>query len=417
MGLFRMFFQIICVLALVLGCTKEEDKGNTVKTAPPVNLNRINISGVSYYGIFDPSIARDPFTDTLWMSYSVVDQSHIGEQTVQLKLASSIDNGVTWIDSGETLSSYADFTSGTIDLINDVINEPASWKSETSSLIYDASAPSNQRWKLIFWRYMVADKDPATPQTTLSYFVELGWIAYKTASSPLGLATATEQKLMKGFAYNSAANSIGTPAFSPVSGDAAIDITTDFTSTDPGGHLTQCGGLHEPGALAASDALYLSFTCSDFSDSNSRNIVLFRCTNPCDATNPSSWTYIGKIFSDAKAQSIDSSYLTFDAPNLFEYNSEYYVIVTPVMLVGSGPDSDYNGCEVYKFSSISSGTLEEVSGVPSKYISYVQPSNIFNGACTYHQSINDLGLIQSYIELTGTPTDYFRIHSTDQGFW
>lgn len=411
----RIFF-LLCITFFIFSCAKEEDSSDDLissPTSPAINLERINLIGVGYYGIFDPSIARDPGNGILWMSYSVVDQSHIGEQAVQLKLASSADNGNTWNDSGETTSTYNNFTSGTIDLTytTDIVSEAASWESETSSLIYDSSAPLAERWKLFYWRYLVSDNAPATAMSTVSYFVEMGWLAYKTAATPLELDTATEYKLMKGFGYNSAADSTGSPAFSPVAGDALIDITSDFTADDTGNILDKCGGLHEPGAFSNNNAIYLSFTCVDFDNDSSRVVVLFKCDQPCDVTDKSDWTFIKNIFDPIVASSINNNYETFSAPDLFEYNNDLYVTVTPVI------SSDYNGCESYKFSDIETGSLLTNSGKPLKYLSYAQPSGIFNGACTYNQFINNLGLIQSYnVVDPPVPQDYFRIQSTGQGF-
>ena len=70
------------------------------------------------------------------------------------------------------------------------------WQSETSTLIYDPAATPAERWKLIWFQYLNAN--------LTSFFADHSWIAMKTASTPLGLLTATPVKLFGGAGYNSA---------------------------------------------------------------------------------------------------------------------------------------------------------------------------------------------------------------------
>ena len=73
---------------------------------------RINFAGAGNLGIFDPSLARDPASNRLWMSYSSVETSNFYPPAqywaVSIRLAFSDDNGASWQDAGVSLAARDD---------------------------------------------------------------------------------------------------------------------------------------------------------------------------------------------------------------------------------------------------------------------------------------------------------------------
>jgi hypothetical protein len=103
--------SLILLIAL-LGCNSDtSDNHSTDSVNFPLRMKFSTIGG---QGIFDPSVALDPSTDTLWMSYSQVHQSVMwpdaNPEVVGIRLASSTDGGKSWSDSGIDLSEAHDVT-------------------------------------------------------------------------------------------------------------------------------------------------------------------------------------------------------------------------------------------------------------------------------------------------------------------
>ncbi len=97
-------------------------------------------------GFFDPSLALDPATQRLWMSYSGV-TGPAGSGAVSTHLAYSDDGGDTWCDGGLVNSSEPEPNPPA-----EFAGLEAKWNHETSSIVYDPDAPANARWKVNgFW--------------------------------------------------------------------------------------------------------------------------------------------------------------------------------------------------------------------------------------------------------------------------
>lgn len=146
----RLVIVILCCVAVTLtACSKGGSGGSPIAGTFAVTPVRISIAGVGSMGIFDPSLARDPATGRLWMSFSEVNASANSIWGVGLRLAYSDDAGLTWIDAG-VIDPHRDVTVGPLTVTSPgepaiPANSPGTWQSETSTLVYDPNAVVGER--------------------------------------------------------------------------------------------------------------------------------------------------------------------------------------------------------------------------------------------------------------------------------
>ena len=370
---------------------------------------RITIAGGGELGIFDPSIARDPGTGRLWMSYSAVDESQFYDPSiywgVSIRLAYSDDNGSTWQDAAAAVSTFSEHTVGPLTVTNPAPPIDAGsngiWQSETSTLIYDPAAAEAERWKLLWFQYLHADGT--------SYFLDYSWLAMKAAATPPELATATAVKLFAGFGLQTDGENTGDPAFSPIGGPPAIRLNEDLTQAPAGVDLAdlQTCVFAEPGLHATSSAVYLSVFCAEVGPTTPHYIEHFRCPTPCDMDNADSWVYLGRVLSPADAAAAAGSD-HFQAPAIVEQNNRTYLIVTPVdVTVGNR----YDGCRVYEFANIDSGELARDGGGDLIEIQQVAGrTGTHHGACAVFSGLQG-GIIFSQFDSADAP-ETFRIYKS-----
>jgi hypothetical protein len=373
--------------------------GSSPPSAVPAP-ERITFANVGAHGIFDPSIALDPVSRRLWMSYSAVDPSALwptqNVHVVSTHLAYSDDNGQTWAvsNNGELINNYVDVT---LPLPSTPPNDAGTWVNEVSQLIYDPNANANETWKILWHHYLLINN--------VRHF-EHGWIAMKTAGTPEGLAAATEIKLFGGYLYDSANDTQYGTTQSPVGGAPKIQLD----ALNPA--LDTCV-FSEPGMYATNSALYLSLLCVHLGNTSTTTdddhlIVLLKCGSPCDATNASSWSYLGTALNnaDAAAFGFDTG---FSASGMFESGGNVYLVATPVQ---SAPWPDYySGCRIFRFANIDTATLQ---GSPPTLIGSVDgTAGSFNGACAYHASANMSGMLYSEFN---TSTTTFQIYMSHTNF-
>ncbi len=228
----KLIFGVFIILLSLTACGGGGSSSNPAPTTPAVPAKpipeRIIFSGAGNLGIFDPSVTREPGSGRLWMSYSSIANSSYYQPAlywgVSIRLAYSDDNGMTWKDSGAVVAANIEATVGPLTEAhpagNIVAGSQGIWQSETSSLVYDPSAPLSERWKLIWHQYLNAN--------LVSYFVDYGWLAMKMASTPQGLETATAIKLFAGIGLQPANTNSNIPVFAPIGGAPAINLHTDF---------------------------------------------------------------------------------------------------------------------------------------------------------------------------------------------
>ena len=348
MQLTRKYFSGFCVFGAILllaGC----GGGSSADTLPPPE--RITFAGVGAHGIFDPSVARDPASGRIWMSYSAVDPSATWSQNVNVvstRLAYSDDNGKTWTGSsgGAIINNYSDVT---LSLAGQ--STAGTWVNEVSQLVYDPNAIAGERWKILWHHYLTI--------SNIRHF-EHGWLGMKSASTPEGLAAAPEVKLFAGYLYDSVNNTAAGNSGSPVGGAPQLQLDTAFPA------LSNCA-FSEPGMYASGSAVYLSLLCVKISSLSpvtisDHPIVLLKCSGSC-ATG-SNWSYVGTVLQDSNAAAI--GYDTgFSASGLFESGGSIYLVATPVKTIGAPWPDYYSGCRVYRFTNIDSAQLQTSGSQPA----------------------------------------------------
>ena len=389
---------------LVAGCDSSSDGGANTPTPLP---ERISFAGVGANGIFDPSIARDPVSGQLWMSYSAVDPSPMWSaeiadtDAIATRLAYSDDNGKTWTDSGAIVNNFLDVN------FNPPLLSPydaGTWVNEVSQLIYDPNAIDAEKWKILWHHYLVLNRLPVDERRLFEH----GWIAMKMAATPQELATAPEIKLFAGTIYNTDNNVTGTPLLQLDTLNLALKDCAVFTG---------------PGMITEAGALYVSLQCEAFDLTVSpptrlnRLIVLLKCAGNTSAGgscgNAANWSYRGTVLqrSDADAFGFDDG---FGDSGLFAAAGGMYLVVTPVQNVGAPWPAYYNGCRVFKFADIDSALLQKTGAQPTLIAAVNGTAGSFNGACAYHASASNSGML--YSELKTTVTDRFQIFMSHTNF-
>jgi hypothetical protein len=341
------------------------------------------------HGIFDPSIARDPATGKLWMSYSSVDPSATWPANVNVvatHLAYSDDNGNTWTvsSSGAIINNYADVT------LPSVSPNDGTWVNEVSQLIYDPNAVPGEEWKILWHHYLNIHN--------VRHF-EHGWIAMKAASTPEGLAAATEIKLFGGYLYDSANDTAGGTTKSPVGGAPQIQLDTVNSALDT------CV-FSEPGMYSSGSALYMSLLCVKIPGPE-HLIALFKCTGSC--TTGGGWSYLGTALNNADAASF--GYDTgFSASGIFASGGNVYLVATPVQTIGAPWADYYSGCRIFRFANIDTALLQKTGSVPTLIGSVNGAAGSFNGACAYHASSNMSGMLYSELNTSTFTFQIFKSH-------
>jgi hypothetical protein len=331
------------------------------------------------------------------MSYSAVDASVMwptqNVDSVATRLAFSDDNGWTWTDSATIVSNFLD-----VNIPLAPPNNAGTWINEVSQLIYDPGAVAAQRWKILWHHYLVLNG---------GRLFEHGWIAMKMAGRPEDLAAAPEMKLFAGSLYDAGNNTFNGPSGSPVGGAPLIQLDTAL-----GPALSTCAVFTEPGMVASSGALYITLHCEDLVNAD-RLIVLLKCPSPCNAGSPSGWSYLGTLLrkSNAAAFGFDSG---FSASGLFASAGSVYLVVTPVQTSGAPWPAYYSGCRVFRFADIDTGQLQETASQPTLIGSVGGTAGSFNGACSYHASASNSGML--YSELRTSVAERFQIFMSHTNF-
>jgi len=328
------------------------------------------------------------------MSYSSVDPSNLWAPfiAVSTRLASSLDKGETWTDSGLVVNSARDVT-----LALAAPNNAGVWQTEVSSLVYDPRAVVTERWKLLFQHYLQINGVP---------HFEHSWLGMKSGSSPAALASAIEIKLFGSYLYDTGNNTAGGGSQSPLGGAPAIQLDTAISPV-----LNTCL-FGEPSLYANQNSLYLAVQCDHLSDGD-RWIVLLKCASPCQMSSAASWAYVGTLFKKSDAATLGFSG-GFAAPAIAETSGGVFLIVTPAQ----DPSAVYKGCRVYKFANLDTATLVGVPGPPTLIASIdtpVTPGGTFFGAGAFTGNSSSSGLL--YGEIKGTfPTWEFQIFKSRMTF-
>lgn len=399
----------VFVLFLLTACGGGGGGGGGTPPANDLSPERLTIGGAGNLGIFDPSIARDPGTDRLWMSYSSVDTSAFYSSdiywTVSVRLAYSDDNGMSWIDAGVVAAPKVETVVGPMTESHPTADIPANsagiWQSETSDLIYDPGAPASERWKLIVFQYLNAN--------LTSFFADHGWMMLKMAATPLEFASATPVKLFGGIGLKADGGNTGVPVFSPTGGAVAIQLNTDLSQSSGGSDLANLNlcAFAEPGLHATDSAVYMAIFCADIStDPLSEHLEYFRCNSPCDMTSAAGWEYLGRLLTIADAQAATGDH-HYQAPDFVEKDGKTYLLVTSV---NTTVGNRYNGCRVYEFSDVNSNQLRRENGQLVEIARVEGEADTHHGACAVFAGL-DGGIQLSQFE-ADNPAETFNIYKS-----
>jgi hypothetical protein len=115
--------------------------------------------------------------------------------------------------------------------------------------------------------------------------------------------------------------------------------------------------------------------------------------------------------SDANAFGFDSG---FAASGMFASAGSVYLVVTPVQSGGASFPDYYSGCRIFKYSDIDSALLEKAGSNLTLIGSVDGTSGSFNGACNYHASASQSGMLFS--ELKPLVADKFQIFMSHTNF-
>jgi hypothetical protein len=340
-----------------------EDSVNLTLPEP----KQITFSGVGDHGIFDPSLAKDPTNSRIWMSYSEVDNYpyNVLNSAINTRLAYSDNSGADWNDSGTVVNQ-----SSPLGPLNP--DNLANWQYEVSSICYDPGAPVNEKWKLMFHRYLCLNGNR---------LFEHGWIGMRTTSAPDG-TWSDERKLFVGSLYDHVNDD-------PIIG--APEVILDELHAD----LNDCLAFSEPGLLATDTALYCVMLGAEATNGR---IILLKYPH-----STSTWEYRGTFMlnsSDGPSLGYDG----FSAPSLFRKDSKYYLMVTPQKA------DKYLGTLVIEIIDLDSAILKKDGGVLVIEQIISGRSGSHNGAAGYIPESYASGIIYSDVMLTA-PLD-FRIYKS-----
>jgi hypothetical protein len=376
----HLFASFLAIATSILAPCSADD------IASPTTPQRL-LAGIGARGVFDPSVTEDPATHRLWMSYSSFEASTHSRSGVALRIAYS-DDGETWRDAG-AVQGFTEVVAGPFQATEagEVEIESASrgtWQNETSTLVYDAHVPREQRWKL-FWHQTLWVND-------IPRYASYSWIALKIADSPENLLHAPPIKLFTGYMARNAGETSAAPALSPIPGPPAIQLD----KKDP--QLGACM-FGQPAAISGPDGLYLALDCAWLGSRPQLHTVLLRCAYPnCVVTDAANWTIVGRLTEPRDGPQLDKRYQGFGGTALAEKNGHYYLIATPFASQGHR----YDGCNVYRFEDLAHGKLERqrngqlvitqtVRGIPETH----------HGACAAHARLK--AILLSQIVSTAAP--------------
>jgi hypothetical protein len=357
--------------------------GDPAPTCAPASVGQsLDMPWAGANGVFDVSLASDPDSGRLWMSHSGVVRQPSGDH-VSTWLAYSTDGGAHWCPVGQVNPSRdLPDAERPPDLI--ALDQPAFWNHEVSALVRDPAAPPDERWRLVWHRYL--HTNDGDPQTDDRRFVN-GWVATKTAASPQELLSAPERKW------------IATPGYY-VSAEVS-DYNDRFqgppelrlAEVDP--DLADCVLVTEPGLLAANGVLYLSMLCGRMDRTNP--IVLLGL----DHSN-ASLSLRGQMLGSAEARHLDPNFEGFSATELFEKQGAHYLFVTPTIADG------YRGCLAYPID-LQTGTLTDADsdGHPDPVFAFFLDPLTFHGMCAWDSALTHGGMIYGQAFLTEPPV--FRL--------
>jgi hypothetical protein len=377
--------RVCTIAAAVLLAACSSGGGATSGSASGSGATAIEVAGApAANGVFDASLTEDG-AGALWMSYSAVNVSPNDPLLPQVgtRLARSADQGRHWTDAGVAPNSPLDVR------VPDGQggNTWATWQYEVSRLLYDPYATdANQRWKLLWHRYLQADLGGSAQR-----LFQHGWIGLATAPSASG-PWSGERKLFAGAAYD--------PVNDATLGIPEYNLAALYAGA---GQLGACLAFTEPGMLATASGIYISLKCA--TGAATGKVILLRCGNAFAA---GSCVYRGDLLADGEAQAFapsGESYDGFSASELVAAGGANYLFVTPTQ----SPGDQYRGCLVFAVQNLEAATLVRDAGNRPLAVKRIGGASSFHGACGYAAGASASGIIYGEYR-TGAPS--FRLYGS-----
>jgi hypothetical protein len=363
------------------GTTSGTGGGNDCVLLEGAYPEELPLPNVGALGMYDPSLAASSDGIELFMSFSGVAARH----EVNTLLAESPDDGWTWCNLG---------------IVNASAPEPdppdeypapnfeSTWEHEVSALVHDPGAPDDERWKLIWHRYLNADDGSGGETRRFPY----GWIGLRAAATPSGLFAAEERKLFAGAAYYFAEPI--TTYNDGIIGPPELRLDT----IDP--ELADCLAFTEPGMVATSDTLYLAMMCAS-NVPGATKVVILKLSHPGEE-----WSYVGSVLTTADVQTLDPAYANFTAPELFMKDTQAYVLTTVVQ------DGRYRRCLGYEIDLDVPAIPDVDQNGPDLAFEITTDATSFqDGVCTYHPASTGTGVLYGEVWLEGM-TPYFSVFAS-----
>lgn len=347
--------RLLVALGVAVACATSALAART-----PCSTCAVEHAGVGTGGIYDPSLEQDG--DRIWMSYTAVEtpqtpacatpdqRSTIAH--LETRLAASADRGTSWQDAGRVNEA--------VDVCLPAPDGLGTWVNEVSTLVRDAGAAPQERWKLFWHRYLWArDGDPANRR------FQHGWLAMRSAASPDDLAAAPTQKLFAARGYD---------ASNDVDGGPPLVRLHELAP-----ELADCVAATEPGAAWLDGTLYLALTCHALDPAATRMVLLARAGG--------TWRYASTLFDAATSAAVGSP-AVMTAPELFPRGRRLGLLATPVH------DGLYRGCLSFDVDLVRGGVRRTRAGFPRvrRTIVLAQPT-LTQGACGWDPRATRSGVL------------------------
>ncbi|MFH1670612.1 MAG: sialidase family protein [Patescibacteria group bacterium] len=310
-------------------------------------------------GVYDASIVYDN-AGTGWMVYTGADLPRYAH----IKLAKSINNGLTW-EYVKTLFSSYDTDKGV-------------WRHEAPELVYDPTDPDHQ-WKLFWHKYLVAP-----PYQSKDQKFNFGWIAYSEASAP-DSGWSEEGRYFGG----------GNLPQQP--------YNTKFYLSQTNPDLFGITYYSEPTGIVKDGVLYVAMIGNIVNDENTeKKVVLFKTED-----HGAHWTYVSTLL-DPHNDASQFKTNNFTAPSLEAEDGKYYLFVTPEDRSSPIP---HKGLVIIPFENIATGKLTRDRYGNLLILKHME-SDLSGGQSTYDERNGKWGIIMSRVNPGAQPA--FGIYSTRQ---
>jgi len=367
-------FIILLLLISISGCPAKKVYVDS-SPIPKSQFKKVNIIGDNHKsGIFDVSVEYDEGGNG-WMAYSRVELP----KYVETHVARSINHGKNW----KYVTTVNKSIDGTFNYLGKKLK--GSWRSETSTLLYDPGDTPARRWKLFSHRY------PAKPPFKKgSHLYAEGWIEYKYALSPKG------------------------PWSKPIRlfGKRENKCLIDLSAIHPS--LKNILWYNEIGSIVVNGVIYLSLDASTtptgLGEWRKRKIVLVSSKD-----HGKSWRYVGTLTDYNDANNI--GYLVLTGSSLVKEGKRLYLLISPSGAKGIfKKNKAHDGTIVVEIEDITHAKLKRDSYGKLTIHKWIKPSLHSGGLSDYDEKNTYGGILFSQINtsIRTKNADFFQVYSTGE---